>query len=317
MREGILAAGNFIVDRVKVIDGYPDQDTLANILSETASNGGGPFNVLTDLARMGVKYPLAAAGLIGDDADGQWILERCGEEGIDASWLGRSGELPTSYTDVMTVEATGRRTFFHQRGANGGFTGEELNFEGTNARIFYLGYLMLLDELDSFGEDGRTIASHLLERAGEAGMMTAVDLVSASHEKFGEIVRNSLPFTDVLFLNEIEAGKILGREISGLEGAARKILDQGVRKMVVLHTEKAAVVVTAEGEVFCQDSVKVPEGEIVGANGAGDAFAAGFLHVVHEGGGVAVALELAVAVAGQSLRAATPSGGVERLRGLG
>ena len=32
-RRGILAAGNFIVDQVKIIDAYPEQDTLANILS--------------------------------------------------------------------------------------------------------------------------------------------------------------------------------------------------------------------------------------------------------------------------------------------
>ena len=32
-RQGILAAGNFIVDYVKIIDGYPAQDMLASILS--------------------------------------------------------------------------------------------------------------------------------------------------------------------------------------------------------------------------------------------------------------------------------------------
>ena len=73
MRNGILAAGNFIVDRVKLIDAYPSQDTLASILSETPSNGGGPYNVLTDLSRMGVPYPLSAAGLIG--ADTGWRLD--------------------------------------------------------------------------------------------------------------------------------------------------------------------------------------------------------------------------------------------------
>jgi sugar/nucleoside kinase (ribokinase family) len=83
--------------------------------------------------------------------------------------------------------------------------------------------------------------------------------------------------------------------------------------MVVVHTENHAVVVTTEGEVFCQDSVKVPDEEIAGANGAGDAFAAGFLHVLHEGGGVAEALENAVRIAAQSLRDATPSGGVREI----
>jgi len=64
-RQGILAAGNFIVDYVKVIDGYPTQDMLASILSESRSNGGGPYNVLKDLAAMKVEFPLATCGLVG------------------------------------------------------------------------------------------------------------------------------------------------------------------------------------------------------------------------------------------------------------
>jgi hypothetical protein len=53
-RTGILAAGNFIVDHVKIIDHYPQQDMLANILGESQSNGGGPYNVLKDLAQPGM-----------------------------------------------------------------------------------------------------------------------------------------------------------------------------------------------------------------------------------------------------------------------
>ena len=34
-RSGILAAGNFIVDNVKIIDAYPELDMLASILSES------------------------------------------------------------------------------------------------------------------------------------------------------------------------------------------------------------------------------------------------------------------------------------------
>lgn len=61
-RQGILAAGNFIVDYVKVIDGYPTQDMLASILSESRSNGGGPYNVLKDLAAMKAPFPSRPAG---------------------------------------------------------------------------------------------------------------------------------------------------------------------------------------------------------------------------------------------------------------
>ena len=44
-REGILAAGNWIVDHIKVVDTYPDQDALSFIYEHSKSNGGGPYNL--------------------------------------------------------------------------------------------------------------------------------------------------------------------------------------------------------------------------------------------------------------------------------
>jgi len=55
----------------------------------------------------------------------------------------------------------------------------------------------------------------------------------------------------------------------------------------------------------------VPKEEIVGANGAGDAFAAGFLYGFHEGWAPAECLSLAHATAGASLRGISTSGTVE------
>jgi hypothetical protein len=75
---GILAGGNWIVDRPKIIDVYPVQDSLANILRETSSNGGGPYNVLIDLARLQVPFPLFALGLVGDDPAGEFIRRDLG-----------------------------------------------------------------------------------------------------------------------------------------------------------------------------------------------------------------------------------------------
>lgn len=111
MRTGILAGGNFIIDHVKLINAYPEQDMLADIRSEASSNGGGPYNVLKDLAALRVDYPLSAVGLVGKDANGDWILRDCQSAGIDIKQLRQTQEAPTSYTDAMTVIATGRRTF--------------------------------------------------------------------------------------------------------------------------------------------------------------------------------------------------------------
>ena len=169
MRNGLLAAGNWIVDHVKLVDRWPAQDTLVSILSQSSSNGGSPYNILVDLANLGAPFPLAGAGLVGDDENGRIILADCLTRGIDPAQLQKTSKAATSYTDVMTVADTGRRTFFHQRGANAHFDIEHVDFNATSAKFFHLGYLLLLDRLDAV-TDGQPRASLLLQRAQSAGL---------------------------------------------------------------------------------------------------------------------------------------------------
>lgn len=322
-RKGILAAGSFIVDHVKMIDGWPPQDALATILSEENSNGGGPYNLSKDIARLfpgGHPFPLAAAGRVGDDADGRWILADCQENGIDTTQLRISAAAPTSYTDVMTVKSDGRRTFFHQRGANALFSEDDLDFSQSGARILYLGYLLLLDTLDEMLDGGsRTRASLLLERACAEGLLTVVDLVSAEGGDFGEIVTPSLPYIDVLLTNEFEASRLSGIDLhqefnaTNAETAAKAILDMGVRKRVAIHAPGGAAIVDRDEGTFTTGSVAVPDDAIAGAVGAGDAFASGIVYGLHENLSIQESLKIASCVAASCLLHPTPSGGIQAL----
>src|SRR5215212_6622960 len=158
-RSGVIAGGNWIVDHVKMIDRWPPQDALANIISQESSNGGSPYNVLKNLARLGATFPLEAVGRIGDDEAGRFIRGDCARHRIDATRLLNSSRAPTSYTDVMTESGTGRRTFFHCRGANADLAASDFDFTHTNARIFHLGYLLLLDALDAPTASGTEAAA--------------------------------------------------------------------------------------------------------------------------------------------------------------
>ncbi len=317
-RRGILAGGNFIIDHVKLIDRYPEQDMLAFIQGETSSNGGGPYNVLKDLSAMQVGYPLEAAGLVGNDSNGAWILQDCKTAGIDIRQLRQTAEAPTSYTDAMTVHGTGRRTFFHHLGANAILGTAHFDFSATRAKLFHLGYLMLLTEMDRILDNGRTVASFVLEAAQNTGLQTSLDLVSADHPDFRAITVASLPFTDYLVVNEIEAGRVVGENLQSshdgvprMQAAARSLLELGVRREVVIHFEKGAVVASRAGESHHQNSLKLPEGFIAGATGAGDAFAAGYLHGAHEEWPISERLKLAVCTAAMSLSDPTPSRGLK------
>lgn len=320
-RTGIIAGGNWVVDHVKVIDAWPEQETLATVIDEAWGNGGGPYNVLKNLARLGATFPLEAIGRVGDDAEGRRIREDCAAHRIDAAQLRTTAEAPTSYTDVMTVAGTRRRTFFHQRGANARLTAEDFDFSRTNAKWFYLGYLLLLDRLDE--RDGRGVprAVDVFRRARAAGLKTALDCVSGAAEGFRKVVAPVLPEVDVLFANDEEAEKLtdcaLGRgagvEKTAVERAARAALGRGVREWVVIHFPEGAGACSAAGECVWQPAVNMPVAEIGGTAGAGDALAAGVLLGLHEGWPMARALELGVCAAAASLRHPTCSEAVERM----
>lgn len=318
-RNGILAAGNFIVDRVKVIESYPDEEQLSSILREQQANGGGSYNVLKDLAAMGAEFPLHALGLVGDDADGSWILQDCANAGINTDLLVKSPLASTSYTDVMSVESTGKRTFFHQRGANKHLIMDEIDFSQTEASLFHLAYLMLLDKQDEFVSKDRTLASTVLERAQEAGMITSVDLVSTPHPQFGAIARSAMPFTNYFIANEVEAGWILDQPLdaSSLDNIVEAALElqHGYDRMnVVLHCREGAVVVDHDSQIWYQNALKLPDDFVRGSVGAGDAFAAGFLHGIHEKWPIQECLRLAVCTAASSLSDETPSAGVRNIK---
>src|SRR6516165_10643610 len=135
---GILAGGNWIIDQVKIIDVYPQPEQLGNIRSQAQGTGGAPYNVLIDLAKSGAPFPLMAAGLVGQDSLGEKILEDCRHHQIDRRYLGTTPKVPTSFTDVMTEQGHGRRTFFHARGANALWSGDDLDFQKSKARILHL-----------------------------------------------------------------------------------------------------------------------------------------------------------------------------------
>ena len=237
-RRGILAGGNWIIDQVKLIDVYPQPEKLANISQAMPGTGGGPYNVLLDLAKSGARFPLAGAGLVGMDDYGNQILTDCRHHKIDTRFIGQTAKASTSYTDVMTESASGRRTFFHARGANALWDGTGLNFKKTKARIFHLGYLLVLDALDVPDKEFGTRAGRLLAAAQAAGLKTSADVVSEDSDRFATLVTPALKYVDYCILNEIEAGKTAGFKVRTPDGkldtvalrhAAGALLHKGVR----------------------------------------------------------------------------------------
>jgi sugar/nucleoside kinase (ribokinase family) len=322
LRRGVLAGGNWIIDQVKLVDLYPQREQLANIRNQSQGTGGAPYNVLVNLAILGADFPLMGAGLVGKDGLGDLILEDCRKHKIDPRFLSKTSEAHTSYTDVMTEEGNGRRTFFHYRGANAFWRGEELDFGKVKSSIFHLGYLLLLDSLDQPDAKFGTKAARLLASAQQAGIRTSIDVVSEDSDRFGRIVTPALKYVDYCIVNEIEAGKTTGFKIRQPDGtldgvalrhAAGALLQSGVRELVVVHFPEGGFIRTRKGEDVWQPSIKLPEKFIAGTAGAGDAFCAGVLYGLHEGWDLAQCLHAGVCVAAASLSHPTCTGGMKPL----
>ena len=320
-RNGILAGGNWIVDAVKMIDVWPQQDTLANISATTKGSGGSPFNILVDIAILGAKFPLSGAGLVGDDDNGRWILELCRKHGIDCAALQKTSAAPTSFTDVMTVQSTGRRTFFHARGSNALLDASHFDFTRTTARVFHLGYLLLLDRLDGPSATHGTVAAEVLARAQAAGLKTSIDCVSEDSDRFAKIVTPALKHVDYCIMNEFEAGRCTGKKVRNgdqldrteLRAAMKALLDAGVRERVVVHFPEGGCALGHDGQWAEHGSVNLPAGYVKGAAGAGDAFGAGVLLGWHDGQSVVEQLRNGVCAAAANLSDETCTGGLKPL----
>lgn len=312
---GIVSGGNWIVDKIKIIDTYPLQDALANLLSHSVCNGGSPFNVLMALSKLGAAFPLAGVGLIGDDPEGRWIRERCKAYGVNTSSLAVHETAPTSFTDVMTVSSSGRRTFFHHRGANAFLGPEHFDFGVLQGRIFHLGYLLLLDRLDRTDPQFGTVAGRVLHAASQAGLKTSIDVVSEDSQRFAEIVLPTLPFVDYCILNEFELQRTSGvttqvdgkAHLPGIHAAAGQLIKAGVREHVIVHFPEGACALSADGTFHLRGSIQMPPSQIAGTVGAGDAFAAGVLLGLHNEAPIGDAITMGIAAAASSLMSTTTS----------
>ncbi|HNQ34766.1 MAG TPA: carbohydrate kinase family protein [bacterium] len=320
-RAGICCGGNWLLDFVKIIDAYPAEERLANILEESVGNGGAPYNVLVDLARIDPDLPLEGVGVIGRDENSRRIMADIRRYRIRPVGIFRTDRLPTAYTDVMTDRKTGRRTFFHNRGANRLLGPEHFDFKRIRAEILHVGYALLLDGLDASDPRHGTGMARVFHSARAAGLKTSLDVVSdQDRARFRQVVSPALPEVDYLILNEFEAGALSGLELDpkrpreGFAAAARRLFDAGVRELVIIHMAVGAWLFSRKGEAFFQPAHQLPAGFIRSTVGAGDAFCAGILYGLVKGLDQAGCMKFANAAAALSLSAATASDGLPRRR---
>lgn len=322
MREGICIAGNMLVDNLFPIAGYPGSGELTSITdSPTRVLGGAVCNVIVDLAMMDASLPLSALGIVGRDAEGDFILHEIGKySNIDCSGVKQEGT--TSFTLVMSDNSSKQRTFFHYRGANDHFCEKDIDWTTVHAKLLHVGYILLLGALDAEDDIYGTKMARLLANAKKNAIRTSIDVVTEKGSRFNRLVPPALKYTDYCTINEIEAQQTTGiplRDESGklLENNMTKALDElfsmGVSMWAVIHCPEGAFGRDQSGNYVKVESLPLEDGYIKGTVGAGDAFCSGILYAAYHEKNLAEAIALGIACASCSL---SREGATEGMRPL-
>jgi sugar/nucleoside kinase (ribokinase family) len=260
----VAALGILVADVLgRPVDGYPERGKLMTVDEMTLHIGGCAANTGVGLARLGVDT--SVLGKVGRDGFGDYVIGVLEDEGIGTRGIARDDVENTSGTMVM-VGSDSERTFIHYIGANGRITPEDLDDDVIGgSRFLHMAGTFLMP-----GFDGEP-AAKVLRDAKAAGVTTCCDTAWDASGKWLATIEPMLAHIDYFLPSLEEAREITGR--SEPEDVAKDLLDRGVG-CVALKAGAAGC------HVWCEDATAhapILPVDPIDANGAGDAFCAGFI----------------------------------------
>jgi sugar/nucleoside kinase (ribokinase family) len=317
-RRGFVTGGTWCVDFNKMISTWPEEDTSNEVLSIDRQGGGSACNLAIDMKRLDRDMPVETIGLVGADENGRFLAAECDAFGIGRAQMRAVADAATLSVDAFSVASNGRRTHFFYTGVAKLLSPSDFDFSRTKARILHLGLPGAHKTMDAAWRGDQNGWVTVLKAARESGLLTNLELMTIARERLIEYTRPCLPHLDFLVVNDFEIGAVAGIEtraegrtdFAAVKRALESALASGPIRVVVAHFPEGAIAVDRDGGATSVGSVAVPADEIVGANGAGDAFAAGFLYGVHEGWDLQKSLALAHSTAAASMRAISTTAGV-------
>jgi len=277
----ILGIGNAIVDVIcKVNNSFIEQNNLTkstmklffdenefknlltNLKIEKTVSGGSVANSIVGLSQLGDQ--VGFIGKVSDDDFGGKYEEGLKKENVEYFYSKKKEELPTG-TCLILVTPDSERTMCTYLGTAGKINEDDVDSDVIKKSeiIFLEGYLW--DE----GEPKKAF-DKAINNANKVAMSLS-DLFCVDRHKphFLNLVKNKL---DITFANEQEITSLIGAkkfdEVINFSKQLNKLV-------IVTRGEKGAVAVNGD-EVFECDKQK--NLKIIDLTGAGDLFAAGFLH---------------------------------------
>ncbi|MDR0602153.1 MAG: carbohydrate kinase family protein [Treponema sp.] len=302
MKRKVLCAGLAVCDvPLRPIPKTIFEKDICFIENPEISTGGDALNVAITLSRLGV--PVSLSGLVGRDANGDFIIKRLEELGVDVRGMGRHPSLGTVVSYIL-IEPGGERHFALNDALSAVFDYADIPSHLIDeADMVYFGSAMCMKAMDRGG------AAALFRRARSLGKTTLAD-TSCSNPALGsacwrELLDPMLRETDVFMPSYDEAVVLTDRgELSGIRDA----LASCRLKLLVIKLGAKGCYITD-----FRDEWTIPafaEFKPADTTGAGDSFVGGFIRGLLEGWPPETAGVFANVVAGFNVTKLGATGGV-------
>ena len=259
---------NFLTDNsltkssMKLVDEVEFKKLLSNLKIEETVSGGSVANSIVGLSQLG--NDVGFIGKINDDDLGSKYEEGLKKENVKYFYSKKKENLPTG-TCLILITPDSERTMCTFLGTAGKINENDVDVETVKkSEITFLeGYLW--DE----GEP-KSAFDKAIENSNKVAM-TLSDLFCVDRHKFNflNLVKNKL---DITFANEKEIISLINAtnfdEVISFSKNLKKLI-------IITRSEKGAIAINGNEVFECKAKSNL---NIVDLTGAGDLFAAGFLH---------------------------------------
>ena len=277
----ILGIGNAIVDVIcKVDDSFINKNNLTkstmklffdenefrklliNLKIEKTVSGGSVANTMVGLSQLGNK--VGFIGKVSDDDFGSKYEEGLKKENVEFFYAKKKEELPTG-TCLILITPDSERTMCTFLGTAG-----KINENDVNSEVIKKSEIILLEGYLWDEGKPKKAFDKAIDNAKKVAMTLSDQFCVDRHKPhFLSLVKNKL---DITFANEQEITSLI--EAKNFEEVLS--FSKQINKLVVVtRGEKGAVAIQGEEIFECNIKKNL---KIVDLTGAGDLFAAGFLH---------------------------------------
>ncbi|RPH00332.1 MAG: adenosine kinase [Candidatus Pelagibacter sp. TMED153] len=260
--DNFITQNNLTKSTMKLVDEVEFKKLLSNLKIEETVSGGSVANSIVGLSQL--KNDVGFIGKISDDELGAKYEEGLKKENVKYFYSKKKETVPTG-SCLILITPDSERTMCTFLGTAGKINENDIDINSVkNSELLFLeGYLW--DE----GEPKKAFEKAIQNSNKVAMSLSDLFCVERHKPHFLDLVKNKL---DITFANEQEIMSLIDtKDLNNVIEFSKKI-----KKLIIItRGEKGAIAIKENEIVECNIQKNL---KIVDLTGAGDLFAAGFLH---------------------------------------